>query len=584
MTFLFSTWLRAKNRKAAIGAHCGANRRRPHRVALRLEALEDRTVPSTFTVTNNSDTGVAGDGSLRGEILAASSGDTINFDASLAGQTITLTNGELAITQNLDIEGLGANQLTVSGNNASRVFDISAGANVTIAGMTITDGLANGSAPVFTSSGGAILDLGTLTLSNDAVSNNEAVGDASKSPTGRPGGALGGALANFGTGMLTISSCSFANNLALGADGSSGPSSAGNAIGGAIANGIVSFATATITDSQFTFNVAQAGSNESGSMDATAAGGGINNTGSLTIASSTFSHNQAIGGNDSLGTVRPGLGVGGAISSGGPAGPAAMLLVSTSTFDHNQAISGNGNQSSSNPAPSLLGPNDAFGGGIHFSGGTATLSGCTIEHNSAIAGAGIAEQNGGLAVGGGMDVSNLFNHGLSVTVSDCTFDHNAATGGAGGNGGNGGEAWGGGLAILKGATLAVSNSTVDDNHAFGGAGGSGGNGGNGLGGGIYEDAGPSLAPTSLTLMGDTIDNNHAIRAAHAAKRSKRSGAGKPLTSLRCVRGSEKSPRSPLYRKTAGDYVAGEGNDGGSLRRSRRECGFCSWGNSGPRRC
>src|SRR5262249_37670472 len=154
-------------------------RSRPHRVALRLEVLEDRTVPSTFTVTNNLDTGVAGDGSLRGEIAAAQGGDTINFAPGLAGQTITLTGGELAITKNLDIEGPGATQLTVSGHPASRVFDISAGVTVTIAGLTMTDGLANGSSPVLASNGGAILNYGNLTLFNDVVSNNQAVGDPS---------------------------------------------------------------------------------------------------------------------------------------------------------------------------------------------------------------------------------------------------------------------------------------------------------------------------------------------------------------------------------------------------------------------
>ena len=45
--------------------------------------LEDRLTPSTFTVTNNSDTGVANDGSLRGEIAAASAGDTVNFASRL---------------------------------------------------------------------------------------------------------------------------------------------------------------------------------------------------------------------------------------------------------------------------------------------------------------------------------------------------------------------------------------------------------------------------------------------------------------------------------------------------------------------
>ena len=188
MRFLFGTWLQAMKRKPATGAGArrGAKRSRPHRVALRLEVLEDRTVPSTFTVTNNLDTGVAGDGSLRGEIAAAGSGDTINFDPSLAGQTITLTSGELAITQSLDIEGLGSNQLTISGNNASRVFNITAGATVTIAGMTMTNGLANGSSPVLASTGGAVLNFGNLILSSDVLSNNQAIGDAGKSPTGKP--------------------------------------------------------------------------------------------------------------------------------------------------------------------------------------------------------------------------------------------------------------------------------------------------------------------------------------------------------------------------------------------------------------
>src|SRR5262249_8148712 len=160
---------------------------RPHRVALRLEALEDRTVPSTLTVTSAADDGSAG--TLRAEIAAAQSGDTINFDPCLAGQTIALASGELAITKSLDIEGLGANQLAVRGNGASRVFDISRGVTVTIAGMTMTDGLANGSSPVLASTGGGILNFGSLTLSGDVLSNNQAVGNASLG--GKAGGAVG---------------------------------------------------------------------------------------------------------------------------------------------------------------------------------------------------------------------------------------------------------------------------------------------------------------------------------------------------------------------------------------------------------
>jgi uncharacterized protein (TIGR03118 family) len=48
MTFLLHTWLQALSRKSAKGTRTrhGAKRNRPHRVVLRLEALEDRMVPS----------------------------------------------------------------------------------------------------------------------------------------------------------------------------------------------------------------------------------------------------------------------------------------------------------------------------------------------------------------------------------------------------------------------------------------------------------------------------------------------------------------------------------------------------------
>ena len=69
----------------------------------------------------------AGDFSLREaiELANATAGaDTIVFAAGLAGSTITLTSGELAIIDDLTITGLGADQLTISGDHASRILFI----------------------------------------------------------------------------------------------------------------------------------------------------------------------------------------------------------------------------------------------------------------------------------------------------------------------------------------------------------------------------------------------------------------------------------------------------------------------------
>src|SRR6516165_9288366 len=134
----------------------------------RLEILEDRTVLSTWTVTSPAD---SGDGSLRAMIAAAQNGDQIVFDPSLQGQTITLTSGQLTVTKSLDIGGLGSDELTLSGNHASRVFAISGGVTVTIAGLTITDGRVVGDKR------GGILNVGsTLTLAHDVLSVNNAPG------------------------------------------------------------------------------------------------------------------------------------------------------------------------------------------------------------------------------------------------------------------------------------------------------------------------------------------------------------------------------------------------------------------------
>jgi len=104
-------------------------------------ALAPGTRAATNTVTITADSGA---GTLRDTIAAAASGDTIVSAAGLSGQTITLTAGLVTLSSNVTIDasslpaGIG-----VSGNNASRVFDIPAGLPVMMNGQTIRDGFAD---------------------------------------------------------------------------------------------------------------------------------------------------------------------------------------------------------------------------------------------------------------------------------------------------------------------------------------------------------------------------------------------------------------------------------------------------------
>ena len=125
---------------------------------------------ATITVTSTADSGA---GSLRAAIAAANAGDTIQFDAALNGQTITLTSAELLINKNLTISGPGPGQLTVQrstvgGTPNFRIFQLTPDHNVTIQGITINNGVAQGTAPA-NSGGGILNDNSRLTVSNSAI-------------------------------------------------------------------------------------------------------------------------------------------------------------------------------------------------------------------------------------------------------------------------------------------------------------------------------------------------------------------------------------------------------------------------------
>src|SRR5262249_36447573 len=81
------------------------------------------------------------------------------------------------------IDGPGADRLTISGNHASRVFDISGSdTNVEISRLTIADGLATGATVVGPKGpvtlGGGILNAGAkLTLDKVTLVDNQALAD-----------------------------------------------------------------------------------------------------------------------------------------------------------------------------------------------------------------------------------------------------------------------------------------------------------------------------------------------------------------------------------------------------------------------
>lgn len=127
---------------------------------------------ATFNVTTLGD---SGPGTLRQAIEdanGAAGADTVTFQAGLTG-TITLTSGQLEITDSLDVQGPGAAVISVSGNNASRVFYLynsAAEIAVTISGLTVTGGNAN--------IGGGIANFDEdLVLDGLVITGNTASGD-----------------------------------------------------------------------------------------------------------------------------------------------------------------------------------------------------------------------------------------------------------------------------------------------------------------------------------------------------------------------------------------------------------------------
>ena len=187
-----------------------------------------------------------GQNTLREAIACANAGDTITFDNNISGQTITLAN-QLEITKSLTING--SVPITVSGNNAVRIFEVSTGTDLALNSLTLINGR-----PSTIVNGGAILNRGTLTVTQSTFDGNMTT----------VAGAGGGAIFNLGTSSVaTIQNSTFVN----------GESSNGGAL--------YNLGTLTVDNSTFAGN------------KTTSAGADIHNQGTLHIRNTIMADKAA---------------------------------------------------------------------------------------------------------------------------------------------------------------------------------------------------------------------------------------------------------------------------------------------------
>jgi hypothetical protein len=364
---------------------------------------------ATFTVDNTSDTTTAGacdptiadDCSLRQAVEAANATtgvpDIVAF-SGLSGNVITLTEGQINVTDDLDIQGPGAEALTISGDansnglndinregagGDSRVFAFGtemAGVNAAVSDLTLSGGTSatyekyipfpppNGKYIEASSPGGAIVAINsTVTISDSTLTDNLASGDGGAVAAyaiGPPMSSLeivnsdvsgnvayggGGALEVSNSG-LTVTGSDVTGNQTLGKDFKY---NANSGAGGGILGGIVT--GAEITGSTIADNDATDAQNTSTPSPLNAPGGGIylrtNGTSEFQISDTTISGNDGIGkaggiylyGEDatvdsstiSNNTVTDGGGTSPAV--GGGIASEANLTLTRSTLSGNQA-------------------------------------------------------------------------------------------------------------------------------------------------------------------------------------------------------------------------------------------------------
>jgi len=198
---MFLSWLLGPRRKSKATRHKPFS---PPRARLRLEALEDRTVPTSVTVIRG--TGGAGDvGSLPWAVaqVNGSNDDSNSIDIAPTVTVVTLTTGTLDLQRNVTISGYGAQNTSIYRDTSApqwyyKIFQVEQRVTATIMSVTIGNGYASG----FDADhgvGGGMLNNGNLTLDEVTLSQNYANTE-------------GGGVANFG--QLNCETVTFQNNTA----------------------------------------------------------------------------------------------------------------------------------------------------------------------------------------------------------------------------------------------------------------------------------------------------------------------------------------------------------------------------------
>jgi hypothetical protein len=201
-------WLRRVGRASQAQRHSRVSFRP------RLEALEDRCVPSTLTVSSDGDNAMQV-GTLRWAVANAQNGDTIQItpENGGGGRHIVLTHGELYLNHEVNIEAMGPRAI-IDGFGSSRVFEVARGASVNLDNLLITGGNAKANNPQghanFDGDGGGILNEGWLSLDQCVVENNGYSANGRYFTTVKKGGGI----YNYDHAFQNLTRSNFAENFA----------------------------------------------------------------------------------------------------------------------------------------------------------------------------------------------------------------------------------------------------------------------------------------------------------------------------------------------------------------------------------